>query len=74
MGPGFSAPMPTPVDGAPLPPGPVARVYPGAQGPGMIQTAGYRPMYYPRPYDPYPGYMPMGYPGYGYGPMNTYAR
>jgi hypothetical protein len=96
QGPGFSAPMPSPVEsgpvlggpavgrpmpGGPLPGGPrsggpVARVYPPFQGQSMIQTAGYRPMYYPPPYNPYPGYWPMEpvNAGYGYGAMNAYAR
>jgi hypothetical protein len=43
----FNPPMPTPVEGKPMP---MSMYQPGYQwGPGQVMAAGYRPMYYPSP-------------------------
>jgi hypothetical protein len=70
---GFTAPMPTPVDAAPMPMSANARGYLPPMRQNMIRPAAYRPMYYPRPYAGYPGYGPMGPMG-GYPVTNAYAR
>jgi len=72
--PAFTPPTPTPA------PGPQAQAYPNQAYPSPIQTAGYRPAYYPTyapnyypapsygyGYPSYPMYPPMPAPSYWYG-------